>query len=135
MLKPEPETIVIVILNIISLKQLIMKRFTIFGVFLLSVLTSFGQMNLNGFTPKSGIYKSLEELKNNTPSAQLSYRTFSSSMAGVMYQHLDVDKSVRKEVGRVMAFSDGNRLFVNFNNPRIRRCTGFCEVEKIGNLS
>lgn len=114
------------------MKIYFMKRFTIFSILFLTGMTVFGQVNHSGFTPKPGIYRSLDELINNTPSSELSFRTYSSALSGVVYQHLDVDRGIRKETGRALAFSDGNKLFVNFNNPRVRRCAGFSEVEKIG---
>lgn len=83
-----------------------------------------------------GIYKSFEEMRDNSPSVSLTtdYRTRSQKFqsAEIKSYLLNISREEGKTIGNVFGFCDGKRVFINDNSPKLRPGTEFAETEKIG---
>jgi hypothetical protein len=86
-----------------------------------------------------GIYKSFEEMRDNSPSVGLTtdYRTRTQKFqsAPITSYLLNISREEGKTIGNVFGFCDGERIFINDNSPKLRPGTEFAETEKIGRFS
>ena len=89
-------------------------------------------------TLKSGIYKSFEELKYNSPSVEYKY-SFKKVKAGrtigksYYTYRITMNKEVRDKIGNIYGFCDGNDFYVNITaRPRkLRKSTKYARVDNL----
>jgi len=86
---------------------------------------------------KPGIYRTFEEFKYNNPSIDLNYEVTPKDRGHkevrVTYYYIMIDKKMRKEIGRVFGFSDGNNVYVRHSLSKLGPKNGFARIEYFGN--
>lgn len=88
---------------------------------------------------ETGIYRSIEELKYNSPAEEFNY-TLKQKKAGrnkgkkYYTYRLIMDRDTRVRIGQIYGFFDGNELYMNLHaKPRtLRKSTDFVMAERIG---
>lgn len=118
--------------------------------FLVIIITLIGVFTTNAqeFTTnnsssnlKRGIYRTFEEFKNNNPSIELTHKIvqIQKNTGGIIekqkttFYHLHIDKDAAKKIGKVYGFSDGENMYINELNPKLKPKVLFMRVAFIGN--
>lgn len=90
---------------------------------------------------KRGIYRSFEEFKNNAPSLELEHEILKTKKktGGIIkgnettFYHLNVGKNAAKKIGKVYGFSDGENIYINEFNPKLKPKVLFMKIGFAGN--
>ena len=107
---------------------------TILSAILVSFLfvSAIGQEN---FQP--GIYREFDEIRFSQPSGDFDYEITESlkhyaPKKGVTYYKLDISRKEAKELGRILAFSDGKDLYVSTGGAKLASRLAFLKAESVG---
>lgn len=92
---------------------------------------------------KPGIYKTVKELNSGSPSLPLNYTTFEKKIRCgvyglghkyVTFNRIKLTHGQAVNLGKVVAFSDGNDTYVKVNAFKMHRISNFAKTETIGNF-
>ena len=100
-----------------------------------------GQIIFETKTLKKGIYKTLEEFKNNNPSEELKYETtYKDRSPGIAQTRvrayrINIDKRDGQFIGRVFGFCDGNSVFLCDGRRTLHKKLDFFKLQNLGRYS
>ncbi len=93
----------------------------------------------SGTKQRTGIYRSFEEIKYNSPGEEFNYtvKKRKAGRIGSKYYYtyrLIMGRNIRDRIGQIYGFYDGEDLYINLHTkPRnLRRSTDFVKAENIG---
>ena len=86
---------------------------------------------------RSGIYREWDEIRFSQPSGDFEYEVTEevrhyAPQKGVTYYKLNMSREEAKELGKILAFSDGKDLYISSGGPKLASRLSFVRTETIG---